>query len=212
MRRSSSFGLVVGRNGRETARRRADRWNRRWRPGSRSSGCESAADRARGPGRLLRATSRRAARRATRRGARPRYHPVATTTGAPAGPVMRQAMETDSSVPPKCSLSSPGTASTPSRICTAVLRRVARRRRCVKLIVVAHRMLLVHYPRGTRAERPCALHGTSRDPRTGWHEARSSAGIACEIPQELAPFRLAAVAPASSGPIPQPVSMSARIL
>jgi len=31
-------------------------------------------------------------------------------------------------------------------------------------------------------------------------------------PQELAPFRLAAVAPASLGPIPQPVSMSARIL
>ena len=44
--------------------------------------------------------------------------PIATTTGAPAGPARRQAIETDSSVPPKCSLSSPGTASTPSRTCT----------------------------------------------------------------------------------------------
>ncbi len=41
--------------------------------------------------------------------------PSATTTGAPAGPASRQATDTDSSVPPKCSLISPGTASTPSR-------------------------------------------------------------------------------------------------
>ena len=41
--------------------------------------------------------------------------PIATTTGAPAGPASRHAMDTESSVPPKCSLSSPGMASTPSR-------------------------------------------------------------------------------------------------
>src|SRR5687768_9381866 len=44
--------------------------------------------------------------------------PSATTTGPPAGPARRQAIDTDSSVPPKCSFSSPGTASTPSRTCT----------------------------------------------------------------------------------------------
>src|SRR5690349_23327447 len=41
--------------------------------------------------------------------------PRATTIGAPAGPANRQATDTDSSVSPKCSLISPGTASTPSR-------------------------------------------------------------------------------------------------
>ena len=54
------------------------------------------------------------------------------------------------------------------------------------------------------------LHGT-RAPVAGY-----LGSLICRTyladPQELAPFRLAAVAPASLGPIPQPVSMSARIL
>ena len=66
------FGLVVRGDRRETARRRAARWSRRSRPGSRNSGCENVACRARARGPRLRATSRRAAHRAARRGARRR--------------------------------------------------------------------------------------------------------------------------------------------
>ncbi len=197
-------------------RRRAGRSSRHSHRDSRNSGCESVAVSSASPGPTTSCHQppRGSSGSQTRRDAE--MPPIATTTGAVAGPASRQAMDTDSSVPPKCSLSSPGTASTPSRTCTAVLLTpmvgTSAREPSFSLLIERSKSLTGALALSSRAD---ARHLATRN---GLSEVRSSAGferldgVESSNPQELAPFRVGGGCPGVFGPIPQPVSMSARIL
>ena len=208
------FGLVVGGHASGTARRRAARWNRRSRRDSRNSGCGSAAYRARGPAPPLRATSRRAAHRATTRGATRKCRRSPRPPARPPDP--RDAMRwkpiracrrnaASARREPPARLRAPGCLWQPGS------RSSLRETVCCRCSSSAPPKLSTQ--RGTR-ERPCGMHGTCATP-DGAAEGCSSAGTTIAQGDSAGSWHLsacAAVAPASSGLIPQPVSMSARIL
>src|SRR6186713_3198159 len=94
--------------------------------------------------------------------------PIATTTGAPAGPARRHAIETDSSAPPKCSLISPGTASTPSRTCTPLTTATVESWRLnFVLSLLTECSNPCSTQRGTRYEPPCGIARHPDDPGMG---------------------------------------------
>ena len=174
--------------------------------------CVSSAS----PGPPLRATSRRAVHRATTRGAMPRCRRCATTTGAPRGPG-----------------EAPGDGHRFERAAEVQLELAGNRQhafahldagdvraggwRCRRGNLVCR--CSSNAPQLHSAEHsyepPCRLHGTSDRPDIGRQRlliCRNRLDGEASSRRSWHLSALAAVAPASSGLIPQPVSMSARIL